>query len=164
MKKGIALNWRVLGVWYSLKLRKLKELLNQKITKTFPILIQGLVWQDNSLLLRQIFYRYLLLKRLTRWTCYKVTKLSIWNRRRKLLKMQVLIVRWMMKWTRQATRWISLGWVNESKEWTESFTDKHPTKHHPAPSDTCQDEWQRLSYISPTFYNTEILDLGVRKK
>ena len=36
-------------------------------------------------------------------------------------------------------------WVNKSEEWTESFTDNHPTKPHPAPGDTCQDEWQKLS-------------------
>jgi hypothetical protein len=38
-----------------------------------------------------------------------------------------------------------LDGLDKSEEWTESFTDFHPTKPHPAPGDTCQDKWQRLS-------------------
>ena len=40
---------------------------------------------------------------------------------------------------------LTINGLDESEEWTESFTDKHPTKPHPAPGDTCQDEWQKLS-------------------
>ena len=40
---------------------------------------------------------------------------------------------------------LTINGLDKSEEWTESFTDKHPTKPHPAPGDTCQDEWQKLS-------------------
>ena len=35
--------------------------------------------------------------------------------------------------------------LDQLEEWTESFTDIHTTKPHPAPGGTCQDKWQKLS-------------------
>ena len=51
---------------------------------------------------------------------------------------------WVMKQTSNKMN-LTIDGLDKSEEWTESFTDKHPTKPHPAPGDTCQDEWQKLS-------------------